>query len=206
MTLTANGTPVTVSLLATPMNGFSSSVQVTMPAYPPGSAAQPSTLTLTPGTAATISLTAPTGTAAAMATATLTATSGALIHTASLPITVVVLAPSPDFSMTATPTSLSLTPGGTGQPVQLAATALNGFTGSINIAISGLPAGVTATPASLSLTPGTPQSVTLTAANSAQLGSASVVFTGTCGFAHPYRNRRSLFGRIRRRECDHVSQ
>jgi hypothetical protein len=180
VTLSATGTTVTVSLLATPVNGFSSSVQVTIAGLPAGVAAQPSTLTLTPGTAATISLTAPTGTAAAMATATLTATSGTLTHTASLPITVVV-GTTPDFSIAATPASLSLTPGGTGQPVQLAATALNGFTGSINIAISGLPAGVTATPASLSLTAGTPQSVTLTAANSTQLGSASVVFTGTAG-------------------------
>ena len=89
MTLTANGTPVTVSLLATAENGFSSSVQVTIAGLPAGVAAQPSTLTLTPGTAATLSLTAPTGTAAASATATLTATSGALTHTASLPITVV---------------------------------------------------------------------------------------------------------------------
>ena len=206
VTLSATGTPVTVSLLATPLNGFSSSVQVTLSGLPAGVAAQPSTLTLTPGTAATISLTAPTGTAAAMATATLTATSGTLTHTASLPITVVVMATSPDFSIAATPASLSLTPGGTGQPVQLAATALNGFTGSINIAISGLPAGVTATPASLSLTSGTPQSVTLTAANSAQLGSASVVFTGTAGsLTHTATVALSLVG-LYRRECNHVSQ
>ena len=43
------------------------------------------------------------------------------------------------------------------------------------------PPASTANPASLSLTPGTPQSVTLTAGNSAQPGSASVVFTGTSG-------------------------
>jgi hypothetical protein len=49
------------------------------------------------------------------------------------------------------------------------------------MAITGLPAGVTASPASLSLTPGTPQSVTLTAGNNAQLGAASIVFTGTSG-------------------------
>jgi len=40
---------------------------------------------------------------------------------------------------------------------------------------------VTTNPATVSLTLGTPQNVTLTAASSAQLGSASVVFTGTSG-------------------------
>jgi hypothetical protein len=49
------------------------------------------------------------------------------------------------------------------------------------VALSALPAGVTANPASVSLTPGTPQSITLTAANSAQAGTANVVFTGTSG-------------------------
>ena len=87
----------------------------------------------------------------------------------------------PDFSLAVTPATLSLTAGGAGQPVQLTATALNGFTGTASVALSGLPAGVTANPATLSLTPGTPQSVTLTAGNSAQPGSASVVFTGTSG-------------------------
>jgi hypothetical protein len=180
VTLTANGTPSTVSLLATAQNGFSSNAQVTISGLPAGVTAQPSSITLTPGTAVTLSLTAPAGTAAASSTATLTATSGALTHTASLAITVSAPA-APDFSLAISPVSLSLTPGGTGLPVQLTATALNGFSGSVSVALSGLPANVTATPASLTLTPGTPQSVTLTAANSAQLGSASVVFTGTSG-------------------------
>ncbi len=180
--LTANGTPATVSLLATAQNGFSANVSVTIAGLPAGVTAQPSPITLTPGTAATLTLTAPQGTAAGSSTATLTATSGSLTHTASVAITVAAPPPSqPDFSLAVTPAALSLTAGGAGQPVQLTATALNGFTGTAGVALSGLPAGVTANPATLSLTPGTPQSVTLTASNSAQPGSASVVFTGTSG-------------------------
>jgi hypothetical protein len=183
--LTANGTPATVSLLATAQNGFSANVPVTITGLPAGVTAQPSPITLTPGTAATLTLTAPEGTAAGSSTATLTATSGSLTHTASLAITVAAPAPpppaQPDFSLAVTPAALNLTAGAAGQPVQLTATALNGFTGTASVAISGLPAGVTANPASLSITPGTPQSVTLTAGNSAQPGSASVVFTGTSG-------------------------
>jgi hypothetical protein len=182
VSLTANGTPGTVSVLATPLNGFSATVSVAISGLPAGVTAQPSPITLTPGTAATLSLTAPAGTSAGSSTATLTATSGTLTHTASLPITVTTPAPAqPDFSLAVSPQALSLTIGGTGQPVQLTATALNGFTGTISVAPSGLPAGVTANPATLSLTPGTPQSVTLSAGNSALAGTASVVFTGTSG-------------------------
>jgi hypothetical protein len=183
VSLTANGTPAAVSLLATAQDGFSGNVQVTIAGLPAGVTAQPSPLTLTPGTAATLTLTAPAGTAAGSSTVTLTGTSGSVTHTASVAVSVTAPPPpaEPDFSLAVTPASLSLTVGAAGQPVQLTATALNGFTGTASVALSGLPAGVTANPASLSLTPGTPQSVTLTAGNSAQPGSASVVFTGTSG-------------------------
>jgi len=182
VTLTANGTVATVSILATAQNGFSSNVQLTITGLPTGVTAQPSSLTLTPGTPSTVTLTAPAGTAAGSSTATLTGTSGPLVHSASLPIT--VTAPPPpqaDFSLAVSPQSLSLPIGGAGQAVQLTATALNGFTGTTAVALSGLPAGVTANPASVSLTPGTPQNITLSAGNSAQAGSANVVFTGTSG-------------------------
>lgn len=182
ISLTANGTTTAVSVLATAQNGFSSNVQVAIAGLPTGVTAQPSSLTLTPGTAATLSLTAPAGTAAESSTATLTGTSGALTHIASLPITVITPSPAQaDFSLAVSPQSLSLIIGGVGQAVQLTTTALNGFTGTTAVAFTGLPAGVTANPASVSLTPGAPQSITLTAANSAQAETANVVFTGTSG-------------------------
>ena len=113
VSLTANGTAITVSVLATAQNGFSSNVQVAIAGLPTGVTAQPSSLTLTPGTAATLSLTAPAGTAAGSSTATLTGTSGALTHTASLPITVITPPPAQaDFSLAVSPQSLSLIIGG----------------------------------------------------------------------------------------------
>ena len=182
ISLTANGTAATVSVLATAQNGFSSSVPVSIAGLPAGVTAQPSSFSLTPGTPTTVTLTAPAGTAAGSSTATFTGTSGTLTHTASLPVTVTVPPPAQaDFSLAVSPQTLSLTIGAAGQAVQLTATALNGFSGTTAVALSGLPSGVTANPASVSLTPGTPQSVTLTAGNSAQAGSANVVFTGTSG-------------------------
>jgi hypothetical protein len=179
LSLPSNGTASTVSVLATAVNGFSAGVSVAISGLPSGVTAQPSSLTLTPGTAATLSLTAAAGTAVESGTVTLTGTSGALTHSATLAISVV--APLADFSLAVNPTSLGLTIGAAGQPVQLSSTALDGFTGTVSATLSGLPAGVTASPASLTLTPGTPQSITLTAGNSAQAGTANVVFTGTSG-------------------------
>jgi hypothetical protein len=178
VTLMADGvTQATVSVLATAQNGFTSTVVLTLSGLPTGVTAQPSSLSLTPGTAATLTLTAARGTAPAPSTATLTGAAGSLTHSASL--TINVTAPQPDFSLAISPQSLNLTSGSAGQPIQVTATAIGGFTGTVGIALTGLPGGVTANPAKLSLTPGVAQSTTLTAANNAVSGSASVVFTGT---------------------------
>ena len=86
-----------------------------------------------------------------------------------------------DFTLTASPASVSLVPGGAGQQISVSAVPANGFMGMVNVAIAGLPAGVTAQPATLSLTPGTAQTVTVTATASAVAGSAMVTFAGTSG-------------------------
>ena len=180
--LVANGTPAQVSLLATAQNGFSGNVQAAISGLPAGVTAQPATLTLTPGTPSTVTLTAAAGTAAATSTVMFTGTAGALSHMASLPITVTAPPPAAaDFGLSLSPQSLNIAPGGIGQAIQVAATALNGFSASTAVAVTGLPAGVTANPASLSLAPGVVQTVTLTAANSAQASTANVAFTGTAG-------------------------
>jgi hypothetical protein len=85
----------------------------------------------------------------------------------------------PDFSLTTGASSLTLTAGAAAQTVSLSATALNGFSGTIQITTSGLPSGVTATPSSLTLTPGTPQTISVAAAASAASTTATVQFTAT---------------------------
>lgn len=92
-----------------------------------------------------------------------------------------VSTPAADFSLTSTPATVTLTAGGSGQQISVEATAINGFTGAVAIAISGLPAGVTASPATLTLTPGTAQNTTLTAAASAAAATPTITLTGTSG-------------------------
>ena len=176
ITLVPGGPAQQVSLTATATNSFTGMVAVTIAGLPAGVTAQPATLTLTPGAPQTISLAAASAAAPATTTITLTGTSGMLTHTAGISTT--ISAP-PDFSLSLAPTSLTLAAGGNGSPVSVTANALNSFSGTVSIAITGLPGGVTAQPATLSLTPGAAQSTTLTAAPTATTTTANVTFTGT---------------------------
>ena len=88
--------------------------------------------------------------------------------------------PAGDFTIFASPTSLTLTSGGS-QTVSVSVAQVNTYTTSVNISVSGLPTGVTASPATFSLTPGTQQAVTLSAAASVSIGTATITFLGTSG-------------------------
>lgn len=84
-----------------------------------------------------------------------------------------------DFSLSTNTSSLSITAGGSSQSVSVSATAIHGFSGTIQVTISGLPSGVTASPATVNLVAGTPQPMEFTAASSAAASTGTVVFTGT---------------------------
>ena len=88
---------------------------------------------------------------------------------------------SPDFSLSASPGSVAIQAGGASAQVSVLAAAVNSFSGTVAVTVSGLPADVTATPASLHLSAGQPQSVMLAASSSAAAASATITFTGTSG-------------------------
>jgi hypothetical protein len=151
---------------------------VAVSGLPAGVTANPATLTLTPGTPQNLALTAAPAAATGSFTLTLTGTSSALTHSATIAGAVTA---APDFTLSVSPTSLTIVGGATGLKVSVLASSLNSFNGSVAVAITGLPAGVTASPATLKLTPGTAQSVTLTAAANAAAATPTVTFTGTSG-------------------------
>jgi hypothetical protein len=99
---------------------------------------------------------------------------------AQIPQTLQTPQASPNFSLSINPTSTSITAGHGTAPILLAAAALNGFKGTVEVKVSNLPAGVTATPETFSLSPGKTQLVKLLASPAA-LGASRVRFTGTSG-------------------------
>ncbi len=84
----------------------------------------------------------------------------------------------PSFTLSDSPTSLSITQGGSGTST-ITVTDVGGFTGSVTLAASGLPSGVTA---AFGTNPTTGTSVlTLTASSTATTGTSTVTITGTSG-------------------------
>jgi hypothetical protein len=89
--------------------------------------------------------------------------------------------PAADFSVSSNPASVSLTAGASAQAVTLTAAALNGFTGTIQGSVTGLPMGVIASPSNLALTPGAPQQFSLSAAADAPASSGTATISATSG-------------------------
>ena len=168
--LTAGGGGQSITASIAPNACFTSSVSVSASAAPgikfnPTSGPAPTTFlvqaasTVAPGTyTATFTFTPASGT-----TKTTTVT--------------INVAAAPDFNLTVSPTSVSLTPGQS-TSVTVSATGVNGFSGSISVTAPTI-AGVTFSPAMFTLLPGGSQSVTVTAASNATPGNSTGVFSGT---------------------------
>ena len=85
---------------------------------------------------------------------------------------------SPNFSLSASPSSLSVTQGSSGSST-ITVTPSGGFTGSVTLSTSALPSGVTA---SFGTNPTTGTSVlTFTASSTATTGTSTITVTGTSG-------------------------
>ncbi|HEY2389769.1 MAG TPA: glycoside hydrolase family 6 protein [Candidatus Angelobacter sp.] len=171
----AQGGTATSAVTITRLSGFAGAVALTASGLPagvtasfnPASTTSASTLTFTASSTATLGA----------ATVTVTGVSGTLTHTASISLTVTAVQ-TPNFTLSASPASVSVAQVGTGSSV-LTVTPSGGFTGSAALSTSGLPAGVTAafSPAS---TTGT-STLTFTASSTATLGAATVTVTAVSG-------------------------
>jgi hypothetical protein len=83
------------------------------------------------------------------------------------------------FTLTASPSSVTITQGGASGKSNITITPVNGFSGNVTLAASGLPTDVTA---AFSPNPATSSStLTLTASATAATGTATVTITGTSG-------------------------
>ncbi|MFZ1006461.1 MAG: S53 family peptidase, partial [Candidatus Sulfotelmatobacter sp.] len=85
----------------------------------------------------------------------------------------------PSFTLSASPSSVTITQGGAGGTSTITVTDIGGFSGSVTLAASGLPSGVTAV---FGTNPTTSTSVlTLTASATATTGTVTVTISGTSG-------------------------
>jgi subtilase family serine protease len=175
------GSSGTSTITVTDVNGFTGSVTLAASGLPSGVTATFGTNPTT-GTSVltlTASSTATTGTA----TVTITGTSGTLTATTTLALTVNSTA-TPAFSVSASPTSVTVTQGASGTST-ITVTSTGGFDSATTLSASGLPSGVTATFSTNPVTPpangSATSTLTLTASSSATVGTATVTITGTSG-------------------------
>ncbi len=169
------------TITSTAVGGFSSTVSLGASGLPSGVTASfsPSSIADGSGTS-TLTLTASASAATGTATVTLTGTGNGVTESTQVNVTITT-ASSPNFSLSASPTAVSITTGSSGTST-ITAKSTGGFASSIALSASGLPSGITASFMPSSIAGGAGAStLTLTAASTAATGTASVLITGTGG-------------------------
>ncbi|HLZ24390.1 MAG TPA: malectin domain-containing carbohydrate-binding protein, partial [Ktedonobacterales bacterium] len=132
-----NGTSYTTTVSA--LNSFSGSVGLSVSGLPSGATATFNPASVSGSGPSTLTIATDTTITPATYPLTITGTSGGLTHSAG--VTLIVNAPpAPDFSLSATPGSQSVV-GGNSASYTATVGALNGFSGSVALSVSGVPAG-----------------------------------------------------------------
>jgi hypothetical protein len=170
-----NGTTYTATV--TPSGGFTGSVTLSASGLPSGANATFSPNPISSGNS-TMNVTTSTSTPAGTYPLTITGTSGSLSHTAT--VTLVVSAGTPGFSISAAPTSRTVTrPNSTTYTVTV--TAVNGFTGNVTFSARGLPSGATANFSPTSVAGSGTSTLTISTTSSTSTGTFSVRIRGSSG-------------------------
>jgi cardiolipin synthase len=175
------GSTGTSTITSTVSGGFDSTVSLSASGLPTGVTAAFSPSSLTGGSgSSTLTFTASSTATTGTSTITITGTGGGTTETTTVSLTV-KSGSTPSFSLSASPSSVSVTQGATGTST-ITSTVSGGFDSTVSLAASGLPSGVTAafSPASISGGAGS-STLTFTASGTATTGTSTVTITGTGG-------------------------
>lgn len=174
-----NSTAYTATI--TPSGGFTDTVNLSVSGLPAGASAGFVPAAIAGGSgSSTLTVSTTAATAAGTYTLTLTGTDGALSHSTTVTLVVTPPAAPPDFTIAASPASLTVRRGTSGSET-VTIGSQNGFAGTVNLTVSGLSNRVTATFSPTSVTGSGTSTLTLNAANNAQKGTSTVTITGTSG-------------------------
>jgi len=177
------GSSTTSTISTTVSGGFSSAVALSASGLPAGVTASfsPASIAAPGSGSSTLTLTASSTATTGAVNVTVTATGGSVTHTTVISLTVNAPA-TPDFAVSASPATLSITQAGSGSST-ISTTVSGGFNSAISLSASGLPAGVTASfsPASITAPGSGSSTLTLSASSTATTGTANVTVTATGG-------------------------
>jgi len=173
------GANTSYSVSITPTNGFNAAVSLSVGGLPLGANG-----TFSPNdqvmTASTLSVTTTIATAPGSYPLTISATSGTLTHTTSVTLTVTA-PPLPDFSLSASPGSQTVSRHGGSVTYVVTITPSNGFTGTVTLSVSGLPSRASAAFSPNPATTTTPSTLTVSTSNGTTARTYTLTITGVNG-------------------------
>ncbi|TML07546.1 MAG: hypothetical protein E6G41_04345 [Actinobacteria bacterium] len=171
-----SGTSYTTNV--TPTGGFGGNVDLTVSGLPSGATGSFTPATVSGGGTSTLAVTTTSSVAPGSYPLTITGTSGAQVHTAQVTLVIANPAPAPDFTLTVTPATGTVS---RGQRTTFTVTAApsSSLTGGVSLSASGLPSRASA---SFSPNPTTSTStMTVTTNKRTPTGTSTVTVTGTGG-------------------------
>ena len=180
LTLT-QGTGGNSTVTVTSVNSFNSPVNLVVSGCPTGANCTLNSTSITPpsNSSAVATLTVSTGTAmAGNYTLTITGTGESLVH--STTVMLKINGPVPDFTISATPSSQTITRGSsTSYTVTIGA--VNSFTGAVNLSVSGLPSRASSSFSPNSVTGSGTSTMTVTTNSKGKTGNSTLTIKGTSG-------------------------
>lgn len=168
-----SGSTGTTTITLTSLNGFTDTVALST-TTPKGWTATPNPSSLTTGTS-TLTIAVPSNTSTGTYSVTVTGTSVTLSHST----TVTVQVTTPDFSISASPTSLTIRSGSSGTST-ITIKALNNFTGTVSLSATA-PNGLTTSLNPASITTSGTSTLTILVASKTRSGTYTITVTGTSG-------------------------
>ena len=173
------GSQTTYTVTTSALHGFAGTVGLAVSGLPSGVTAAFSPTSINGSGSSTLTLTASAGAAVGAVTLTITGTSGALVHQATPALTVTAAGLPPDFTISASPASRTISRGGN-TTYSVTVAPINGFTGSVHLSVSGLPNGARASFNPASISSGS-SSLTVTAGQRTVRGTYTLTVLGTSG-------------------------
>lgn len=174
----AAGDTATYTVTTTAINGFTGFVSLVLSGQPTGSTVWFSPNPIAGAGSSTLSLATLVSTPPGDYTLTITGTSGAITHSQAVSLS--VSEPQPDFTLTASPSTRSAAPG-TSTTYSVSTASVGGFTGSVGLNATGLPAGVTATFNPTTVSPGSGSTLSVSVGSAVAPGTYQLTVTGASG-------------------------
>jgi hypothetical protein len=178
-TVTAGaGTSYTATVTAS--GGFTGAVSFSVSGLPTGASASFSPTSVTGSGSSTVSVSTSTSTPAGTYTLTITGTSGTLSHSTTVKLVVNPVGGVPDFTISVSPASLNVTRGNSGN-YTVTIGAVNGFSGTVSLSVTGLGSRVTATFSPTTVTGSGSSTLRVSVNSRATRGTRALTITGVSG-------------------------